>query len=282
MKSKSTFIRAANKLLKPANLHLRATNDYGSLELYPDKSRPKTPKYINIGAGSFFHPYWHNVDTPNDYYRASQKGNLHISYDLTTHAPLPFESNSLEVAYTSHVVEHIGDSDVLFLFKEIYRCLRAGGLFRITCPDIDLEYDAYQRRDRSFWRWKNAYGKFNGSIEQNFLDHFATILTTTHPDKTTHKMSDEEVRDIFTKYKKEDALDYFIEKIPQHERKSYPGDHVNWFNVEKLRNMLVLSGFSEGSVMDSRYGQSVCPLLRNTLIFDNTVPELSLYVECVK
>jgi hypothetical protein len=57
---------------------------------------------------------------------------------------------------------------------------------------------------------------------------------------------------------------------------------VNWFNVEKLRNMLVLSGFSEGSVMDSRYGQSVCPLLRNTLIFDNTVPELSLYVECVK
>ncbi len=280
MDAKIFFTKAINKILKPAKLHLRSTNDYGSLDIYPEKSRPEVPKYINIGAGGFFHPYWHNVDTPNDYYRKSQRGNLHISYNLTSHAPLPFETNSLDVAYTSHVVEHISDSDVLYLFKEVYRCLQPGGIFRITCPDIDLEYEAYQRGDASFWRWKNAYGVFNTSTEQNFLDHFATILTKTHPDKTVRKYSDEEIRDVFDKYKKEDALNYFIGQIPLIKDKTYPGDHVNWFNMSKLNSMLKATNFN--TIIDSRYGQSVCPMLRNTLIFDNTVPELSLYIECLK
>jgi predicted SAM-dependent methyltransferase len=280
MSLKNISIRLANKLLKFGHLHLRSTNDYGSLDLYPDNSRPLVPRYINIGAGSFYHPYWHNVDAPNDYYKKSQGANVHIEYDLTSHSQLPLNTGSIDVAYSSHVIEHISDSDVLYAFEEIYRCLKYGGIFRVTCPDIDLEYAAYQRRDYSFWRWKNAYGLFNTSIEQNFLDHFATALTQTHPDSRTRKVSDDEVRDVFSRYSKEDALNHFIRLIPDHVKGTYAGDHVNWFNASKLASMLKTANFE--TIIESRYGQSICPFLRNTLIFDNTVPEVSLYFECVK
>lgn len=280
MTVKEFVMRAANKILRPLGLQVRYTSDYGSLELYPGKSRPVVPKYVNIGAGVFYHPCWHNLDTPNDYYEKSQRGNLHISHDLTANAPLPFANDSLEVVYTSHVIEHVSDSDTARLFAEVYRCMKPGGVFRITCPDMDLEYAAYRRGDRSFWRWKNAYGIYNTSMEQCFLDHFATILTQTHPDRAVRKCSDEEIRDVFERFEKEEALNYLIGKIPADQDKRYAGDHVNWFNAAKLNRMLRAAGF--GTIIDSRYGQSVCPILRNTLIFDNTAPDLSLYIECVK
>lgn len=280
MKIKKLTTKILNKALAPLKLELRILGDFGSLESYPVKARPSVPRYINIGAGSFYHPFWHNIDTPNDYYRNWQRGNLHISYDLKSHEPLPLEANTLDIAYTSHVIEHVSDIDVLYMFKEVWRCLKPGGIFRITCPDIDLEYEAYRRGDSSFWRWKNAYGTYNRSAEQNFLDHFATIFTETHPDTATRKFSDKEIRDVFDQYSKEDALNYFTNKIPPLIAKTYPGDHVNWFNKNKLTSMLIEANFK--TIIDSRYGQSVSPLLRNTSIFDNTVPELSLYLECVK
>lgn len=280
MNTKIILSKGINKVLRPLGWQIISTKGYGSLEPYPETKRPSIPKYVNIGAGSFYHPYWHNVDKPNDYYKKSQRSNLHISHDLRAHVPLPFDSDSLEVAYTSHVIEHVGDLDVVHLFAEVHRCMKPGGIFRITCPDIDIEYEAYQRGDSSFWRWKSAYGNFNRSIEQKFLDHFATILTQTHPDKTVRKYSDEEIRDIFTRCGKEDALNYFIGRIPATTANDFPADHVNWFNMAKLDKMLKAANFS--TIIHSKYGQSTCPILRNTMIFDNTVPELSLYIECVK
>lgn len=269
-----------NKLLAPFGVEvIRSKNKVQDLDLYKDNQRPLVPKYLNIGAGDFYHPYWHNLDTPNEYYAERQKGRLQILYDLTSKSPLPFADSSIAIAYTSHVIEHIENEDVQYLFDEIFRCLEPGGYFRITCPDIDLEYDAYSNGDISFWRAPNAYGTFNESIEQCFLDHFASSLTVTHPFSKT-KLGDSDLKSIFSSMTKEKALDYIISQIPNEMLNKYPGDHINWFNKSKILNMLIKSKFTD--VYASGFGQSKNAVLRNTRYFDNTCPNLSLYIECRK
>jgi predicted SAM-dependent methyltransferase len=274
--------RIINSLLSPFGIEVVRINktEIPDINFYEEQSRPEQPLYINIGAGSFSHPYWHNIDIPNDYYSNCQKGNIHIHHDLTSHRPLPIVSNTLKAAYTSHVIEHVRDMDVEFLFQEVYRCLKPGGYFRIACPDIDLEYDAFLRGDYAFWKWPNAYGIFNTSIEQKFLDHFATALTKTHPEKSFKKFSDKEILTIFTELPKEEALNYFINQLSSDMHKFYPGDHINWFNFNKIASMLKKANFT--CIYESRYGQSHYPVLRDKLLFDSTCPEISLYAECQK
>lgn len=271
--------RAINRMLLPLGVEVSIV-PRPDTSAYQEDSRPNTPRYINIGAGSFFHPYWHNVDNPNDYYSAAQRDHLHISYDLTSKNPMPFEDATLKVAYTSHVIEHINDQDAAHLFGEVYRCLRPGGYFRIACPDMDLEYQAYMRGDADFWKWPNAYGVYNETIGQRFLDHFATALTMSHPCCDHEKLGDEELRAIFSSQPKEAAFDEVVSRLPKAIQHDHCGDHINWFTVDKLISMLRDAGFTD--VYESRFGQSRCVLLRDTSLFDSTCPGLSLYVECVK
>jgi predicted SAM-dependent methyltransferase len=270
-----------NVLLSPFGIEVvRVRKETPDLSMYKERFRPATPIYINIGAGSFYHPYWHNLDTPNDYYADRQKGKIHIQYDLTSHQPFPIKNDTVKAAYTSHVIEHIHNEDVDYLFNEVYRCLQPGGYFRITCPDIDLEYFAYCNGDESFWKWPNAYGLFNKSIEQKFLDHFATALTQTHPYKSCQKFTSQEAKDILTRLPKEEALEYFVKQLSPEMQKHYTGDHINWFNSSKITAMLRKANFR--NIYESRYLQSRYVVMRDKLLFDSTCPELSLYMECQK
>lgn len=272
---------AVNRILNPLGLQLtRIQPEYGKLDIYPEKGRPEPPRYVNIGAGAFYHPYWHNLDTPNDFYASSQNGNLHIRHDLTSGRSLPFDDNTIKVVYMSHVIEHLADRNVQFCFAEIYRCLQPAGFLRVTCPDIDLEYDAYLRGDVDFWMWPTPWGERSYSIEQRFLEHIATSLTQHYPGAKWHTFSDEEVRTIFSSLPKKQALDFFTHRIPDESEHSRPENHVNWFNPRKVEAMLRKAGFHV--VYESRFGQSKCPLLRNTQLFDSTVPNVSLYVEAQK
>ena len=58
-----------------------------------------------------------------------------------------------------------------------------------------------------------------------------------------------------------------------------PGDHVSRWNPEKLIAALGEAGFK---AYRSGFGQSACPVLRNTRYFDNTHPAMSLYIEAVR
>ena len=280
MRLLQTIRKTINTLLEPIGIEvIKTKSKVLNLRDYPEKERPAVPQYINIGAGDFYHPFWHNVDMPNDYYADRQRGRIQIQYDLTSFKPIPFSNNSVRVAYTSHVIEHLRDEHVQHLFREVFRALKPGGYFRITCPDIDLELDAYRRGDNSFWTEPNAYGIFNSILEQCFLDHFASALTMTHP-SNTKSLTDVDVQRVFATKTKEDALNCIVDQIPIEMRKGHPGDHVNWFNCEKIIRMLKEAQFEE--IYESRYGQSHCAILRNTRLFDYTCPGLSLYVECRK
>ena len=50
-------------MLSPLGMEFqRVPREIPDLSCYEESTRPSTPRYINIGAGSFYHPYWHNLD----------------------------------------------------------------------------------------------------------------------------------------------------------------------------------------------------------------------------
>src|SRR5262249_53945636 len=84
---------------------------------------------------------------------------IDFNHDLTKVQPIPIASDSLEKAFSSHTIEHLKDDHVLFLFQEIFRALKPGGIFRITCPDT-RRFISHLRRDNiGFFPIKASYGE---------------------------------------------------------------------------------------------------------------------------
>lgn len=84
--------------------------------------------YLNIGCGAKAHPSWHNVDLnpclPNA-----------IAMDASK--PLPFHDASMDVVYSSAMIEHLDRPAVPIFLKECLRVLTQGGILRIGVPDFE-------------------------------------------------------------------------------------------------------------------------------------------------
>lgn len=260
---------------------VRSRRAFYRLDLYDEDFEAERIRYLNIGAGSFSHPRWHNLDVKNEYYGPSKNNPAHIEYDLTSLDPFPIESSSVKVAYCSHVVEHLTDTSVNHMFEEVFRILEPGGIFRVTCPDMRIEVDALLRGDEHFWEEPGAYGLWHREIEYRFLDHLATALAPGHPYLPSENavLSTKEIVSLVSNGHYETGLQQIVKMIPKETIGRFPADHVNWFTTEKVKNM---TGKLFKEVYESRYLQSRCPVLRNPHFFDNTAPWLSLYIECIK
>jgi SAM-dependent methyltransferase len=246
-------------------------------------------RFYNIGAGSFQHPYWTNIDFANEHYSKVQKD--FINYNLMEMKPLPIEDNVAEIVYSSHTIDHINDEAVLNMLRESYRILKPQGCIRLTTPDAWLEYQAYKRNDITYWYWVDWYSKPGSwerlyksplsevSIHQLFLHHFASQLCEIDIDDSPEKKySDSEISEYFSNNPDVSGLDYFTKQCKFNA--DHPGNHINWWTHEKVISFLREAGFSAPYV--SGWGQSVLPPLRDTSLFDNTHPRISLYVEALK
>jgi len=56
---------------------------------------------------------------------------------------IPALDSSVEVIYTSHMLEHLSPNGVERFLKECYRALDSGGTLRIVIPDIEHHINAY-------------------------------------------------------------------------------------------------------------------------------------------
>lgn len=84
--------------------------------------------YVNLGCGATFHPEWINIDMyPSD--------PVVIKYDFSRDIPL--ETDSCNVVYHSHVLEHIRYLTAKEFMSECYRVLKPGGIIRIAVPDLE-------------------------------------------------------------------------------------------------------------------------------------------------
>lgn len=250
-------------------------------------------KFYNIGAGSFKHPFWTNIDFKSDWYEESLLNSNFINFDLFSSKNFPIEENSAEIVYSSHTLEHINDQAAQNLLNEAYRILKKNGILRLTMPDIDLEYRACLENDKNYFYMIDMYSKaehYNRikirnpmntySLKQIFLYRFAAQASELHIDNLVPKISDTEFAEIFSTMPFAEALDYCTSRCSIDVQKQYPGNHINWWNETKTKKMLKTAGFTNN--YRSGFGQSFSPILRNTDFFDNTHPKLSLFIEAKK
>lgn len=260
---------------------------------YPQESLDKK-RFYNIGAGSFYHQYWTNVDFKSDWYKVYEKTSLSgIHFDLMLLQPLPIDTESAELVYSSHTVEHITNQAAQNMFNESYRILKKNGILRVTTPNIELEYRACRDNDRNYFYWIDNYSQRKemerikitmpmkeAPIEQIFLFHFAGNASTLAIEGAKERISTEEFKRIFSTHSLEDALNYCTSKVDLNIQAQNPGNHVNWWSAEKMTRMFKLAGFK--NIFISGYGQSFAPPMRNTNLFDSTHPKISLYMEAIK
>ena len=260
-------------------------------ENFPKESLEKK-RFYNIGAGLFRHPYWTNIDHKSDWY-AEVEGENYIDFDLFSMQKLNIESDIAEAVYSSHTVEHINDAAAVNMFNEVYRILKRGCTFRFTTPNIDLYYKACKAKDYHFFYWIDYYSEpkeykrvqarkpFNkASIQELFIYEFASHVSSLIEDCSLKKITDDELDHIFKNMNYEDALNHCTARCSLELQRKYPGYHINWWNINKATEMLQKAGFSE--IYLSGYGQSLLSILRDTDLFDNTHPKVSMYIEAIK
>lgn len=83
---------------------------------------------LNLGCGYRFDSQWTNVDFVST-------GKNVIAYNLIK--GIPFEDNTFDLVYHSHVVEHFPKSLAEFFIRECYRVLKPKGVLRVVVPDLE-------------------------------------------------------------------------------------------------------------------------------------------------
>lgn len=96
---------------------------------------------VHLGSGSNVLSDWENLDMiqhPGVRY-----------HDLRQR--LPYSDNSIDFFFSEHFFEHLSKNEGLRLLGEIHRCLKPGGVSRITVPDLDILVDCYIKNNITYY-----------------------------------------------------------------------------------------------------------------------------------
>ncbi len=197
-----------------------------------------------------------------------------VHHNLTD-GRLPFENGAMEAVYSSHCLEHLTPQDARKFFAEARRCLKPGGVFRIVCPDMDLLFDAYERRDSAWFDWcHDGFYAWDG-----WLRAVGRVAASMVVDR----FSDEELAALYKERGRYGLMDRLLEEqatVPAQAVASWPDGHKSWWTQRTLIEALRAEGFSD--VYASTREGSRLPALRDGRFFDYSSPNMSLYVEASK
>ncbi len=176
-----------------------------------------------------------------------------ILVDLET--DYSFKLNDVKFAYSGHTIEHLSDTAVKRLFKNMFISMKKGGVVRLECPDLDLFLDDYKcvhNRDRKVTKQMMALieswnmPKKNGIYAEEHVKVLAGVVTYFDFE---HKMalppvcSVEEFKEKMATLSNREFGDWAVSLLtPEQLRTSH--EHRNWFNFEKLQKLLAEAGFS--------------------------------------
>ena len=178
---------------------------------------------INIGGKAY--PGWKNLDC---YHAADYK------HDLRDLLPFPFDG--VEEFHCSHVLEHINDKAAQFTLNEVYRTLAPGGSVRISVPDATTSYIAYINNNHAFFDEGEAFIE-GPNIGKKFMNMLVSYRGGGGPPVT-----DEEVA---LRCSGAENFDTLVQWGLTFQPPPKGLAHRNWFNVNKLAEMLTNSGFTQ-------------------------------------
>ena len=131
---------------------------------------------VHLGPGQRnYFKGWYNVDA--NFLTAK----IDVWSDLRRR--LPFRDNSVDVFYSHHVIEHLPDFLLAFHFREMFRCLKPGGIIRVGGPNGDTAASKLLQGDSRWFSHFPDNRKSVGGRYANFLmcrgEHL-TILTLSY------------------------------------------------------------------------------------------------------
>jgi predicted SAM-dependent methyltransferase len=127
--SKSDNFRFAPKIIE--NSEINIANIIENQVFDSNKKPTKTNlnlTLLNLGCGNRYHPNWTNVD-----FHSTGEGV--IAHNLME--GLPFEDNSFDVVYHSHLIEHFPRKCATVFLRECFRVVKDGGIIRVVVPDLE-------------------------------------------------------------------------------------------------------------------------------------------------
>src|SRR5262245_40371762 len=115
---------------------------------------------VQLGPGQRnYLPDWINLDAN------ILTAKIDVWVDLRN--PLPFHDSTVSAIYSHHVVEHL--PDLFFHFREIYRTLKPGGIFRVGGPNGDAAIRKFVDADRAwFGDFPDVRSSLGGRLD-NFI-----------------------------------------------------------------------------------------------------------------
>ena len=224
--------------------------------------------YLNVGGGLFLVENWRILDYVSREYPYDTEL-IDYNINLLEMKPWPIESESFQLVYTSHAMEHLTDEVGRFVFMEVNRILEKNGIFRITVPDIDPVYEAYKRNDLDFIAENE-----NSPDKRNIFTHFLGTFSSLDPDAVDRVKFDEEI----SHRPKEDFLNAYIDKQIDPENHDF-SSHVTWYNFDKIKKYGEQAGFSQ--VLHSQKENSISEEMRKTG-FDHKPGKSNIYVDLIK
>ncbi|NJO92834.1 MAG: methyltransferase domain-containing protein [Chloroflexia bacterium] len=84
--------------------------------------------YLNLGCGSRLHKEWTNIDFVSN--------NEHVKAHNLLQG-IPFNDETFQVVYHSHVLEHFTKTDGEKFIQACFRVLKKGGIIRIAVPNLE-------------------------------------------------------------------------------------------------------------------------------------------------
>lgn len=234
---------------------------------------------INLGSGDWECEGWTNLDYSNEWYSQAHKGHSFKEYDIR-HDDIPYDNNTVDAIYCSHVIEHIEDEHDEKMLKECHRVLKPGGVLRIACPDAEFLYNM-SKLGKDWWVWRKSWCADFDVNWDSLRPVDLLVREVATPRMKGFGYLEEEFPDYnneFENMSMEEFLSYITGGLSFDVE--HVGDHINYWTYEKLKNRLKEAGFD--IVVRSRYAGSVSPYMKLRSVFDITEPGMSLYVEAAK
>lgn len=146
-------------------------------------------KKLNLGSGTECLDDWINIDNSFNarlakcprlrylLFKLNILSKKHYDVDWADHThkimirdvskKLPFDNESIDYIYSSHLIEHLNKEVGEKLLHECFRVLKKGGLFRLIIPDLELFANNYIKEITDT---QNSIDNTDFLMSERFLD----------------------------------------------------------------------------------------------------------------